>query len=154
MTFTQSSLSRVRLYWAILWLNSPYAFTYVYKGDHEGALGWPSFSSFTGNVFFVPIMVVLLGKVPPGKRGITMWNTESRFREFMLLKELKEHGLRDGSVGKVLALQAWGPKYSPQDTYENTACGGTFLECQHWEGREPEGKVGLAGQPLLWTTMS
>lgn len=49
-------------------------------------------------------MVVLLGKVPPGKRGITMWNTESRFREFMLFKELKEHGL--GSVGKVLALQA------------------------------------------------
>lgn len=80
---------------------------YIYlQGRARRTLGWPSFSSFTGNVFFVPIMVVLLGKVPSGKRGITMWNTESRFREFMLLKELKEHGLRDGSVGKVLALQA------------------------------------------------
>lgn len=58
------------------------------------------------NAFFVPITILLFGQVPRGKRGITIWNTESRFREFMLLKEFKEHGLRDGSVCKVLALQA------------------------------------------------
>jgi hypothetical protein len=49
----------------------PYAFTYIYK---EFWAGHPSLH--LQKMFFVAVMVMLLGKVPRGKRGIKIWNIE------------------------------------------------------------------------------
>lgn len=42
---------------------------------------------------------------------------------------------RDGSGGKVLVVRVQGPKFDPQNTYDNTRDGGVDLKFQH-SGRE------------------